>query len=615
MKKKFFSNKNLSVNLFFQAIFWSIIIFISAGLFLKPFNTIKFIQESNEFNQFNHNEVILPFISDFIGLILLLFIGAIYYHFSSNSLEDFKTILHNDLKKSYSELKYFLKKYSIITLINLIFLFFNNLVIVLVILNIILILLTIRFSLLSNKGYYYLISGSLSYLFLIEYSIYYIFIYLFILITFNVWIYKDFKKNNKILYFVIFSISFLISFFIFVSKYHLSVNTLAIINLLLLTIILTLQLTLFILLFSYLLKISFKYLRKLPIAEYTAASFAKQNRTNKAILHFLTENCKSFEDIPSKKIDDILNSSNFELDKKRSFSEFLMKINLPSDKTSKIMQFYSVTPLPYEQIKISKTENVRFRNNNNLLISLGILSILFILFIISNSLFDVNFTKLFLTISFIFIFIRLLLRSIEICFAFYNDIKPSISIKRTNLLGSERITLALKSIFEVIILSTTLYLIGELLIRSSDDIHLNFYEFTSLSIDSFFKATAIALFNISYEYSVENLFFSIRSLIEITHLLQIITSVTLISISIANYINLPKQYIDYELIVADDKFSLVKKIRSSNNYSPKVKKEITNGFTMDELLTNIKNLWENDKLNYLELEEIHEYLNIVYFKL
>ncbi|MFP3919741.1 hypothetical protein U5N28_18210, partial [Lysinibacillus telephonicus] len=138
--------------------------------------------------------------------------------------------------------------------------------------------------------------------------------------------------------------------------------------------------------------------------------------------------------------------------------------------------------------------------------------------------------------------------------------------------------------------------------------------FTNSLIDSFFKAIAIAFFNISYNYSVKNLFFSIESLIAMTHLLQIISSVTLISISIANYINLPKQNIDYELIVRDHQYYLYKRIHSTNKYSPKTTKEITYGNTIDDLLTNVGILWDNDKISYLELEEIHEFLNIVYFK-
>ncbi|WP_421662712.1 hypothetical protein [Lysinibacillus telephonicus] len=342
-------------------------------------------------------------------------------------------------------------------------------------------------------------------------------------------------------------------------------------TILLFTIILALQLTPLIYLFLYLLKVSLNYIKKLPVAEYTAASFAKQNRANETILIFLTQKCKPFKHIPTKKIEEILNKYNYSLDKRSSFEEFLFKLNLSPDDTDEILHFYNVTPLPYKEIKISKTENVKFRNNNNLFISVGVLIVLIILYVITISLFELDFTKLFLTISFIFIFIRLLLRSIEICFAFYNDIKPNIKIKRTNLLGSERITLALKSILEVIILSTSIYLISDVLKNYSA---FNYYEFTNSLIDSFFKAIAIAFFNISYNYSVKNLFFSIESLIAMTHLLQIISSVTLISISIANYINLPKQNIDYELIVRDHQYYLYKRIHSTNKYSPKLQKKL-----------------------------------------
>ncbi|MGE7911558.1 hypothetical protein [Lysinibacillus xylanilyticus] len=614
--KEYISKTNVLVNLFFQIIFWIIILCISVALFRAPFKTGYFLKNPNTINQDNFYELIPIFISDFIGLILFLLMGGIYYHFSSNSLENFKTVLSHDFNKLLYELKNILKKYSLITILNCIFLFLIDQVFILVLLNITLIFLVLKCRFIPIRGYCYIIFGSISFLIFIECShdFYLIFLYLLIILPFNFFIYHDSPKGKKSYYFITFLISFCLS--IFTNIFTIDINYTdikMILNLLLLTIFFSLQFTPFIYIILYLFKITLSYLKKLPVAEYTAASFAKQNRANKAILNFLYKQCEPFKKIPHKKIEEVLNISNLSLDKKKSFGEFIFKLNLSEKDTNKILNFYSVTPLPYEEIKNSKTENVKYRNNNNLLISIGILIVLIIFYFISLVLFGIDFTKLFLKISFLFIFIRLLLRSIEICFAFYNDIKPNVKIKRTNLSGAERIALALKSIMEVIILSTTLYLIND--VKTFPELNFNiFYEFFNLLIESFFKATAIAFFNISFEYTGVNIF-SIKSLIAITHLLQIISSVTLISISIANYINLPKQNVDYELIISKDKFYLYKKIRSTNSYSPKELKKVADGISIDELLTDINNLWNNDKINFLELEEIHEFLNIVYFKL
>ncbi|WP_431027802.1 hypothetical protein [Lysinibacillus sp. LZ02] len=206
-----------------------------------------------------------------------------------------------------------------------------------------------------------------------------------------------------------------------------------------------------------------------------------------------------------------------------------------------------------------------------------------------------------------------MLRSVEICFAFYSDIKPSIKTKGTYLSGSERITLAIKSIIELIILSTLLYTIHESLsIHSSSYIKflLNFF---NVLPSSFLKSVAISFFNISFEYTIT--FTKFEIFIALTHLIQITSSVTLISISIASYLNSPKQNLEYELKISNHKFILTAKPYGPAKFLTKVKQEIVSGDNVDDLLENLNKMFKNNKINNTQLEEIYEYMNIVYFKL
>ncbi|MFJ7971716.1 hypothetical protein [Psychrobacillus sp. NPDC096389] len=603
----YLSKTNLVVNVSFQIIFWIVIIVISAAVFQAPFNLVEFLTGKDTSKEFDFSELIPMFISDFLGIILLLFMGGIYYHFSSNSLESFKTILHNDFNKSFYKLKYILKKYSLITSINIIFLFLHESTLILVSLNIILVYFLISYVFKSTKSYYYIIFVSISYVILFAFpkGFYSLILYSVILFIFNFLIFFDSLKNKKIHYYIVYLLSFTLTIF------TLDFNDAQVY--LIMLFIFSFQITPFIYLILYLVKITFTYLTKIPVAEYTAASFAKQNITNKVILEFLNKECNEFKKVLPKELDQVLNIYQLALDKKGDFRYFLRNLNLSIENYNNIFSFYCLTPLPYENIKIKKTESVMFRNTNNLFVSIGILILFNVFYLASLLLFGTEFSQTLLKVAFSFIFIRLSLRSIEICFAFYNDIKPNVKLKRTYLSGSERITLALKSIIEVIILSTLLYMIHDILKVGSNFNFATIFKFFNILFDSFLKATAIAFFNISFEYKFT--LFNIESFVSLVHLMQIISSVTLISISIANYLNLPKQHSDYELHVSNNKYFLYMKAHERNLYFPKITKKISSGDSIDSLLEDIQILWKDNKISYTQLEEIYEYLNIVYFKL
>ncbi len=120
----------------------------------------------------------------------------------------------------------------------------------------------------------------------------------------------------------------------------------------------------------------------------------------------------------------------------------------------------------------------------------------------------------------IFILFRVVSRSFEIIFAFTNDIISSEE-KKSNLVRSERIKLALKSYFEIIILYAWVYLIlGNGINISCSDI-----------IDSFFSSFGMA--------SLVSVDLSLIKKIELEpffKVLEIITSMSLIYFALAGYI-------------------------------------------------------------------------------
>lgn len=607
---KYIKKEDFIVNLLFQTIFWITIIVISAILFLTPFNLVEHYKNLKIMDIQNYNELVPAAMSDFLGLLFLLLIGAIYYHISSNSLESFKSILNNDFSKSFYDLKQGIKKFILITSVNIAFIYLNDLILIMLGVNIILCHLLNSYFFKSKSEYYYIIILILNYLLISSIPLNYLFIptYLLILFIFNYLLIINFRNKRKINFILLYLLSFILSIFIL----GLDLITTNLINLLI-VVIFSFQLVPLIYALIYLFKLTFTYLKKVPLAEYTAATYAKQNTTNKVILDFMINGCKYFANISISEINKVLNKNYFALDKKKDFARLLDNLKLTNESYNEIFNFYCLTPLPYKQIKQNKTENVKFRNKSNLLISMGILILFVIFYLVFRYYCGVPFSNLFLKVAFIFIFIRLTLRSIEICFAFYNDIKPSIKTKGTYLSGSERITLAIKSIIELIILSTLLYTIHESL-----SIYHNSYiefllKFSNVLPTSFLNAVAISIFNISFEHTIT--FTNFEIFIALTHLIQIISSVTLISISIASYLNLPKQNFEYEINITNNKFILSTKPYGTAKFLTKITKEIASGDNIDELLKNLNKMFQNNKISNTQLEEVYEYINIVYFKL
>jgi len=100
-----------------------------------------------------------------------------------------------------------------------------------------------------------------------------------------------------------------------------------------------------------------------------------------------------------------------------------------------MLEEYQNKLLPMNEIRCARTANVRERNLNNLYLSLLILIIFLLGFIIFDN-FSESTAQAFIKATYLLVLIRFVFRAFEICYAFYLDIKPTVILKKTNLLGT-----------------------------------------------------------------------------------------------------------------------------------------------------------------------------------
>lgn len=208
--------------------------------------------------------------------------------------------------------------------------------------------------------------------------------------------------------------------------------------------------------------------------------------------------------------------------------------------------------------------------------------------------------KTYIIFSIGIIFIRFISRAIEIGLAFYYDvIKNQTNGRNTFLNGTNRTVLAIYSILELAILSGYIYLQNTIYINQEFLISANVFTFSSLLymlILSIMKAVAVNIFNISYNGDI--IFIGLRNLINyFVHIVQVIISVILITLSVANYINLPRTNTRYAISYEDGKYIILKffvltqsstctKLYESNELS-EIKNEIDNMFEKEKITEDV----------------------------
>lgn len=208
---------------------------------------------------------------------------------------------------------------------------------------------------------------------------------------------------------------------------------------------------------------------------------------------------------------------------------------------------------------------------------------------------------------------RLLIRSLEIAIAFYKDIKPNVKLKRSNLSNNKRMELVLNSLLEVTILSGLLYTLIGIFIKNGEVSTLGIF------YNAFTHSLATAAFNTSfpfdtlsliklndaiYKYSVNKLF-SWMTMIQIIHLIQLIMSVVLISLSITSYGSKNSERSLFIFKFKNNKYQFLE-----SSIDGKIEKFIYENKEINCLINQIELDWKDNKFDFLQYEKIQESINL-----
>lgn len=211
-----------------------------------------------------------------------------------------------------------------------------------------------------------------------------------------------------------------------------------------------------------------------------------------------------------------------------------------------------------EAIMDSRTENIKIRNQNNLIVGILIFLVTLIEIYLTKTTSLTDFLLKFLVWM---VFIRIILRTYEIGKAFYNDILES-GYKNSFLTGKDRILLAFKSVIEISFLAASIYQLNTVFL-ANDPIFKYCLNVSCAWWKTIEYAVSVSLFNVSFPESLipqSNRNFMWLS----THAIQVISSVLLITIVINSYMGREKKLIYFESIITEDnEYVLLKKIKNS----------------------------------------------------
>lgn len=254
-----------------------------------------------------------------------------------------------------------------------------------------------------------------------------------------------------------------------------------------------------------------------------------------------------------------------------------------------------------EETMTARKHNIVNRNKNNKYIGIFLLIFTFFIYwILDQSMQGIyNYVPKLIVLG---VFIRLILRSSEICRAFYLDLKSNKY--KSFISGNQRISLAINSLIEIVSLCSIIYISKLIIYEELQDIYFrDFLEATGYSI-------AVSLFNVSFASTITDL--DKRNIIIIlTHLIQLISSIILITLSIANYINSPKIPMYYYILIENDFLKIEKK--SFDQYIQKNIIKIPKSEYFNEYELGIKNNYDDGKISeedaYFSLLILKEYQN------
>lgn len=261
---------------------------------------------------------------------------------------------------------------------------------------------------------------------------------------------------------------------------------------------------------------------------------------------------------------------------------------------------------PIINIKNDITRWIVGRNLFNLINSIVLAGLFGIVFLFIFRLNDKELLEKYLFIMSVLTFVKLLSRSSEIVYSFYNDIVNEDDWRNTFLSRGDRIALAIKSLIEIIVLSslvTSIVLaygnIGTIMNYNSDElVKLVVFYLTVLM-----RSISISLFNISFSLELTFNGFLALFLANI-HLIQLITSAILITLSIAGYMGRNNEKVFYNIEFVDNEYVLNKYLYNKKHLV--VKSLIKGKTTLVDLKVVAEELWKSEKITNSEYSQIIE---------
>ncbi|WP_214892368.1 hypothetical protein [Exiguobacterium sp. H66] len=345
-------------------------------------------------------------------------------------------------------------------------------------------------------------------------------------------------------------------------------------------------------------------------------SLKKFKKLLKLLKRYKTELFLKYYDDKSRK-----ESTFLDLSSAQEFNIFInrLKENINKDFESLILELeneYLLNESSYKyRIMKSRTNSIKLRNNCNLALSLFFLLIT-ILFMVLINYYIFKYKMLIFLILITPIFLRLVLRGFEIGRSFYMDLTTS-KYPESFLTGTDRITLAIKSILEIVFLSSSIYLLCSLFECGWS---LKFDEIAKIILHAF----SVSMFNISY--SDED---GILLIYQLTHVIQVVISLILITIGISGYMTRIKYPVYFENVLENDIYKIVQHTLFINNTKKAkqsednlydivsktiIDRDISNGEykeKKDFIIDEIEKRYESGNIND---EEYYHFINLIFNK-
>lgn len=368
--------------------------------------------------------------------------------------------------------------------------------------------------------------------------------------------------------------------------------------------------------------------KTLLLADYYFAKSDKRREINTYVINSLFNTYKSKN---SNSVKGVVNQTllfkEYSLDKKEDFRLLLIEANFSTKVQDELNKIYDEIVIEYTVTSNLIAEVIILRNKKNLIVSILFIPVVFFIIKLPHStMFEFN-NKLFLGVLFVVLLYRLLIRSLEIAIAFYKDIKPNVKLKKSNLSNNKRMGLVLNSLLEVTILSGLLYtLIGVFMkFEEIGTLGIFYYAFThslataafntSFPFDTFsliklnecivkLKECVVKPNDVIYEYPVTKLL-SWMTMIQLIHLIQLIMSVVLISLSITSYGSKNSDRSLFIFKFKDNKYQFLE-----SSIDGKIKKLIYENEEMNYLINEIELDWKENKFDFLQYEKIQESINL-----